>query len=64
MNIDECKSYATEQRLTAYLKKYGLEKFRPVVVRNRDGRWTAVFGAGFCNGCILMVAASGFMVLG
>jgi len=41
--IDESKSYATEANLMKALVKYGLDKENPLVVRNKEGRWTAVF---------------------
>lgn len=44
MSIDKSKSYATEANLMAALEKVGLDKCRPIIVRNRAGRWTAVFG--------------------
>lgn len=44
MNIDTARSYATEANLIAALKKVGLDECRPLIVRNRAGRWTAVFG--------------------
>jgi hypothetical protein len=44
MNIDNCKSYATEENLMVALRKVGLDICKPIVVRNREGRWTAVFG--------------------
>ena len=49
MNIDNSKSYATELGLELALKKIGVERLPNgefpglVVVRNRAGRWTAVF---------------------
>ena len=49
MNIDDSKSYATETGLELALEKIGVKKMPNgefpglVVVRNRTGRWTAVF---------------------
>ena len=44
MNIDTAKSYATEENLTRALEEFGLADMRPLVVCNRQGRFTAVFG--------------------
>ena len=45
-NVDTAKSYATEANLIAALEKSGLAQCNPIIVRNREGRWTAIFGAG------------------
>lgn len=42
--LDECKSYATEAALMKKLEKAHLLDKMPVICRNREGRWTAVFG--------------------
>jgi hypothetical protein len=44
LDIDTSKSYATEANLMTALEKLGLDKMCPLVVRNRKGRFTAVFG--------------------
>jgi hypothetical protein len=44
MNIDTAKSYSTEANLMKALSKVGLDKMSPLVVCNRSGRFTAVFG--------------------
>jgi 3-mercaptopyruvate sulfurtransferase SseA len=43
-NIDNAKSYATEANLMKALTNLGLDKMRPIVVCNREGRFTAIFG--------------------
>ncbi|HXQ36084.1 MAG TPA: hypothetical protein VN843_18865 [Anaerolineales bacterium] len=43
-NIDNAKSYASEETLMKALQKHGLDKMRPIIVRNREGRFTAIFG--------------------
>lgn len=43
-DIDTAKSYATEDNLMKALRKIGLDELNPIVVRNRAGRWTAIFG--------------------
>ncbi len=44
INIDTARSYSDETRLWRALENFGLHKARPVVVCNRNGRFTAVFG--------------------
>jgi len=44
MNVDSSKSYATQENLMKALEKMDLLRFRPVVVRNKEGRWMAIFG--------------------
>lgn len=44
INIDNARSYTDETRLWKALEKSGLHKARPIVVCNRSGRFTAVFG--------------------
>jgi hypothetical protein len=64
MNIDTSKSYATEENLMKALEKAGLDKCKPLVVRNREGRYTAIFGYaiyGVQNPFI--IAHKGFMVI-
>jgi hypothetical protein len=68
LNIDNSKSYATEANLTAALAKNGLDKCNHLVVRNRDGRWTAVFPASFIlhafQGDMMAAARHGFKTIG
>ena len=49
INIDNAKSYATEKNLGKALAKASLSVLRPVVVRNRAGRFTAIFSVGMAN---------------
>lgn len=42
-DIDTAKSYSTESRLLAALMKAEIDIAFGTVVRNRDGRWTAIF---------------------
>lgn len=44
MNIDTARSFASEAALMRCLTKLGLADMRPLVVCNRQGRFTAVFG--------------------
>lgn len=62
-NIDKAKSYATEANLMAALDRLGFADKRPMVVRNRTGRWTAIFSlshAGIEGGYIGVFAGHGF----
>lgn len=54
INIDDCRSYASEKNLDAALAKLGLDDVsttlpsgkttcRYMKVRNSEGRWTAIF---------------------
>ena len=67
MNIDNSKSYATEENLMKALAKIGADKLRPLVVRNREGRFTAVFGfhlSGLAEtGNLCGLAQHGFMTI-
>jgi hypothetical protein len=67
MNIDTAKSYATEENLMKALKKVGLDEMNPLVVRNRQGRYTAVFGlhlSGLAsNGNVTFAARHGFCTI-
>ena len=64
-NIDDAKSYATEENLLKALTRFGLHTAKHIVVRNRAGRFTAIFGyswnptvnAGY-------IAHAGFKVVG
>ena len=67
ISIDESRSYATEANLLTALKRLGFDTCRPIIVRNRDGRWTAVFGlhvsgAG-ATGDVMRFARHGFMTI-
>jgi hypothetical protein len=63
---DDSKSYASEARLLAALEHNGLHDCRPLIVRNRAGRWTAVFSATFLRAIsrpIIKAARAGFKTL-
>jgi len=61
-NIDTAKSYATEENLMKALSKFGLADHKPLVVRNREGRFTAIFSIshGDFKGDIMCAARHGF----
>ena len=63
-SIDTCRSYATEAALMKGLERLGLTGYRPLVVRNREGRWTAVFGVSSFSGYLALAASKGFMTIG
>jgi hypothetical protein len=62
MSIDTSKSYATEKNLMKALTKLGLADRNPMVVRNREGRWTAIFSIslGRFDGDLMKAARHGF----
>lgn len=65
-NIDTAKSYATEENLSKALAKLGLSEKSHIVVRNRAGRFTAIF---YCvlhefNGDVAYAARAGFKSVG
>lgn len=64
-DIDNNKSYASEANLMKALEKLGLDKCKPIVVRNRAGRWTAVFGLHNSNfgGNVTFAARHGFLTI-
>lgn len=64
LNIDTAKSYATEENLDAGLKRLGFDDLRPMKVRNRAGRWTAVFFRSFVGHDMVTVANAGFKIGG
>ena len=66
LNIDTARSYATEELLMKALKKRGLDGKKPLVVRNREGRWTAIFALSLSDlgGNVCAIAREGFMTLG
>ena len=65
--IDDCKSYATEANLLKALERFSLINENPIVVRNREGRWTAIFSiaqTSMRNGGYLGFASQhGFMTV-
>ena len=66
-DIDNSKSYATEANLIAALERLGLSELRPVIVCNRAGRFTAVFGLHLsglaANGDVMRAARHGFKTI-
>jgi hypothetical protein len=67
LNIDTSKSYATENNLIVALTKLGIVNDRPLIVRNREGRYTAVFGfhlsGAYETGDCTRYARLGFMTI-
>ena len=64
MNIDNAKSYATEENLTKGLTRVGLNDARYLTVCNRDGRFTAIFPMSWNEIGPVSIAGVGFMVVG
>ena len=67
MDIDNCRSYATEANLEKAVIKFGLADVRPLVVCNRKGRFTAIFSLAICearglNGALPGIPNAGFML--
>ena len=60
MNIDECKSYATEDNRLTALATCRFDPTQALVVRNREGRYTAIFGFSHYDAA---PAFRGFMVI-
>lgn len=60
--IDNSRSYATEERLIRALEQQGFRNERHIIVRNREGRWTAIFPGS--NNHPAQYAHAGFMVMG
>ena len=63
MDIDTAKSYATRENLLKALERLGFADKRPMIVRNSEGRWTAIFSlsmAGIDGGYIALFAVHGF----
>lgn len=67
MNIADSKSYATKKNLEAALAKAGLASKHPIIVRNDEGRWTAIFGlhlSGMAEtGDVMFAARHGFLTI-
>ena len=64
--IDDHLSYATEERLATTLKRLEFRAARWFVVRNREGRYTAIFPMGWNehDGVELAVISEfGFLVI-
>ena len=67
MSLNESRSYATEANLLAALRKLGFENDRPLIARNHEGRWTAIFGfhlsGVYKTGDVTRYARRGFMTI-
>ncbi len=71
INIDNARSYSDETRLWRALENLGFHKLNPIVVCNRKGRFTAIFGLGHieqanqrCSGVPMIdVIQKGFPVI-
>ena len=69
MDIDNCKSYATEENLYKAINKAGFTKEmdRFIVVLNRKGRYTAIFSQHSerikNGGYIAIYSQYGFMMM-
>lgn len=63
MNIDNSHSYATEANLVAALKRLCLDMYKPLIVRNRKGRFTAIFSFSLSGvqGDVMFAARHGFI---
>ena len=67
LNIDNSRSYKTEANLVKALEALGLDDtWRKIVVRNREGRFTAIFpvSQNLSNVNVCDMAHHGFMVVG
>jgi hypothetical protein len=65
LDIDNCKSYATQENLLKALKKHQISDFRYLVVKNTQNRWTAIFPfSNIKDGNVTLFARYGFMTLG
>lgn len=64
-SIDNCKSYASETNLITALRRWCPEDRlrRVIIVRNRQGRYTAVFPASAFTPNIAVPAHYGFLVI-
>jgi hypothetical protein len=64
-DIDTCRSYATEANMVTALGKLGFAGHRHLVVRNRAGRFSAIFPvSNVQDGDLTRYARAGFMTLG
>ena len=62
--IDHARSYNTEVALRQRLEQHSLVKYYPIIVRNRAGRFTAIFSAArIHDGNAFRVAEIGFKVI-
>jgi len=65
MNIDECRSYATEDKLLQGLRMKKLDRFEYLIVKNTQNRFTAIFPLGWNREAQpIWFAQAGFMVVG
>jgi len=62
-NIDNARNYATERTLVKALEKRGLNDFDPIVVRNRAGRWTAIFSIARVGHDAMIIPHHGFILV-
>ena len=63
-DIDTSRSYATEENLNKGLTKLALESIPHITVRNRQGRYTAIFPYSRLGDVpAIHVADAGFMVV-
>ncbi len=65
-SIDTCRSYSTEANLIKGLNKlFNKEEiYRAMVVKNREGRFTAIFPVSAADGYLGRFAQHGFMTIG
>lgn len=63
-NIDTSRSYATEAALLRALERCGLADCRPLVVCNRQGRFTAIIPVSAVAPNVGRAARLGFMTVG
>ena len=67
LDVDNAKSYVKESTLMATLEATGFIKGRPIVVCNRQGRFTAVFASTHLVAAgipVIHPAEAGFPVVG
>jgi hypothetical protein len=62
-SIDNSKSYATEKTLHEKVQKLFGDKAKYLVVRNRAGRYTAIFGLSWNPGLSTAPVFHGYMVV-
>lgn len=65
-NIDNMRSYATEENLIKGLNKLFTKEeiYRAFIVKNRAGRFTAIFPVSAAEGYLGRFAQHGFMTIG
>lgn len=61
-DIDASRSYATKDRLVKAIENFEFDEHRHYIVRNEEGRWTAIFAAS--NDNPVQFAYAGFLVIG